>query len=89
MKKAIVGPKSRLIGAKCRVCPNQIRTGESVLFTILRDVGYTEARFVIHTLCAAALVSEAPLGRAPGNPKAKLAGIRRQLRDGADLFELV
>lgn len=89
MQVGLVAPGSKLLGATCRGCPGKIREGEAVLWSILGDVDFGEKRFVLHAACAASLAERAPEGRTPGNHVGKVAAVRRAVRNGADLFELV
>lgn len=87
MRAAIVGPKSRLTGVKCGLCPGKIRAGDSVLHRHMPNSSYAEDRLVFHTGCMAALVDRAPAGRpVTSSPKAQAVAIRAAVEATGDPY---
>ena len=79
MRSVIVGgPKSKLHGVKCRLCPHQVRQGEAVLYDTLPTYGYVENRYVVHVECMRAACDRAPEGNPVRSVKAQHAAIRRR-----------
>lgn len=80
------GPKSKLAGARCGLCPKPLLPGQTLLYKHTPNASYDEDRLVFHVECMEALCATAPRGVPTTAPKARAHAIRKRIEATGDLY---
>lgn len=80
------GPKSKLAGARCGLCPRPLLAGQTLLYKDMPNSSYDEDRLVFHLECMEALCERAPRGVPATDHKAKATSIRKLIAETGDLY---
>lgn len=80
------GPKSKLAGARCGLCPRPLLAGQVLLFKDMPNSSYDEDRLVYHAECMEALCHRAPRGVPATDHKAKAVRTIRSIEASGDLY---